>query len=255
MPPRPAEARAARLRLHLTLVGILDRAQEQMLAAARRIAHRIDAVGDDPPPTDFDARDLATLESAFEQATDFSEPALRAAVRRIGVEVRDLSHRDMERVLGIPLTEGEFGELMNGFVRQNATLIRTLTQKQVRDVMTIVRSEVPRGLRMEQLATELEERFGVARRHAALIARTETAKLKSQVDEERQRQVGVMHYVWRAVGGETGDGRTREMHKALHGRRISYDEPPEAEENGERHHPGRFPNCRCYAEPDLAGLL
>ena len=252
---RPVEPRASRMRLQRLLTSVVERIESAMVGALR--GRRSDAEDDDQPPSPaLTSTEMDTLEESGERAlrAATADRALRSALRQIAVEVRTISRRDMQRVLGIRLSEEEFGELMNGFVRENAKLIRTLGRKQIRDVMSLVRADVPRGVRIEALAEDMIARFGVARRRAVLIARTETAKLKSQIDEERQKNVGVTHYIWRAVGGEGGDGRTRKMHRRLHGRRVAYSSPPVAEASGERHHPGRFPNCRCYAEPDLSSL-
>jgi len=243
------------MRLQRLLTDVVERIESAMVGALR--GRRSDAEDDQPPEPALSAAEMNNLEESGERAlrAATADRALRSVLRQIAVEVRTISRRDMQRVLGIRLSEEEFGELMSGFVRENAKFIRTLGRKQIRDVMSLVRTDIPRGVRIEALAEDMIERFGVARRRAVLIARTETAKLKSQVDEERQRKVGVTHYYWRAVGGHSGDGRTREMHMELHGQRFAYDEPPVAEETGEEHHPGRFPNCRCYAEPDTAGLF
>jgi SPP1 gp7 family putative phage head morphogenesis protein len=82
---------------------------------------------------------------------------------------------------------------------------------------------------------------------ATLIARTEVSKTSSAVTQSRARYIGSTHYVWKTAR----DKDVRLMHKKLEGTVHAWDDPPVAEENGERHHPGNFPNCRCFSAPIL----
>ena len=59
------------------------------------------------------------------------------------------------------------------------------------------------------------------------------------INEIRQRQLGVTHYVWRS----RDDGRVRHSHAEHDDRVFGWDNPPEGG------HPGQAYNCRCHAEP------
>jgi SPP1 gp7 family putative phage head morphogenesis protein len=82
---------------------------------------------------------------------------------------------------------------------------------------------------------------------ATLIARTETAKTSAAVTQSRAQYIGSTHYIWKTAK----DADVRPMHKRLEGTVHAWDDPPIAEERGDRHHPGEFPNCRCWASPIL----
>jgi SPP1 gp7 family putative phage head morphogenesis protein len=62
--------------------------------------------------------------------------------------------------------------------------------------------------------------------------------------------VGATHYVWRTMQDE----QVRPAHADLEGEVCSFADPPEVEGEG-AHHPGEFPNCRCFAEPILPDAL
>lgn len=61
--------------------------------------------------------------------------------------------------------------------------------------------------------------------------------------KRRKRVAG--KYQWKSMGDE----KVRLLHQKLNGKIFSYDDPPVAEENGDRYHPGEKHNCRCRALP------
>lgn len=251
-PAPPQEPRRARLRYRKGMMRWLDDAEavirEELDPAIREVVERREDVRTDAmPPRIMDA--LRKARERLRRMVAAGE--LAGLLGRVGREVDTFSANDMRRVLGIDLREQELGPYIEQFVEENRLLIKSMAEQQAREAAEVLESAIPDGLRVEEIATRLQERFGVVRSRAELIARTETMKLKSQLDEQRQRAVGVTHYFWR----DSNDERVRHRHGELDGNRFSYDSPPVAERDGTRHHPGRFPNCRCRAEPDTRGLL
>lgn len=171
--------------------------------------------------------------------------------RDVASTTRRESAADVKRMIGVSVNDLGLDPQINAFVRENTKLIRSLAEDQAREITALVRDHVSEGTRIETVRGLIEQRFEVARTRAALIARTETAKLKGQIDRTRMTRVGLTHYRWRT----TRDERVRDAHADLEGQRFAFDDPPVAEENGEAHHPGEFPNCRCYAEPDTSAVF
>jgi len=101
------------------------------------------------------------------------------------------------------------------------------------------------GERPETIRKALQDRVGISERRGALIARTETTTLNSQIVEHRARSAGLSRYTW----SSSEDERVRPIHAELDGQVIEWDNPPEAEKNGDRYHAGRGPNCRCVPAP------
>jgi SPP1 gp7 family putative phage head morphogenesis protein len=99
----------------------------------------------------------------------------------------------------------------------------------------------------EGLVTEIMRTGEVTAARASLIARTETTRASTELTAARAQYAGSTHFVWRAVM----DRDTRPMHRKLHGTIHRWDDPPVAEEDGTKHLPGAFPNCRCFASPIL----
>ncbi len=143
------------------------------------------------------------------------------------------------------ITEDWLPKAVDEFVTENVRLIRSLAEDHFSDLRNHLTEAIADGRRWEDIAEEIEERYGVADRHAELIARDQVGKFYGALNEERQTQLGVEKYVWRTAR----DNRVRDEHAEREGQSFSWDEPPE---DG---HPGEAINCRCQAEPDLAGLL
>jgi SPP1 gp7 family putative phage head morphogenesis protein len=90
------------------------------------------------------------------------------------------------------------------------------------------------------LAEQIEQRFGIAERHARLIARDQIGKLEAKLTQARCQEMGIASYDW--ISLLVGKNRRRE-HVARHGRRFRYDSPPA---DG---HPGFAICCQCRQMP------
>ena len=74
------------------------------------------------------------------------------------------------------------------------------------------------------------------------------AKLNGELTKQQQTDAGVEEYIW----SDSGDGRVRESHHALNGKRFRWDDPPVVTPPGKpvrRCHPGQDYQCRCVALP------
>ena len=164
--------------------------------------------------------------------------------------------RDLGSVLRINLRESIPGiqPLIDGWRGANVGLIESgvlgpmdgvSLRPLLDDVGDMVEHAHAQGLRVEELAGELQRRFEISDRRAELIARDQTLKLNGQINQNRQRAAGITQYAWRAVGDE----RTRPMHADLDGTIHSWDAPPVVSEDGRMEHPGGDYQCRCGADP------
>lgn len=143
------------------------------------------------------------------------------------------------------ITEDWLPGAVDSFVTENVSLIRTLAQDHFDDLRSHLTEAITEGWRWEEIASELEDRYGIADRHAELIARDQVGKFYGALNEERQTEIGVQKYAWRTAR----DNRVRDEHVLREGVEFSWDDPPE---DG---HPGEAINCRCEAQPDVTGLL
>ncbi|WP_261665439.1 minor capsid protein [Deinococcus sp. Marseille-Q6407] len=104
------------------------------------------------------------------------------------------------------------------------------------DVAKTVRQAARQGLDPERAADLLQERLGVSRGRAVLIATDQLRTAAAWADEQRQKQLGLKSYIWWTLG----DKKVRGEHRARHGRIYRWGQ-------GER--PGQAVNCRCRALP------
>ena len=102
------------------------------------------------------------------------------------------------------------------------------------------------GKSLTDIQRDIQAQYGIDKRHAAFIARDQTAKLNAAITERQQKDAGVRRYKW----STSGDERVRSDHKKLDGRVFSYDDPPVVDSRtGRRCNPGQDYNCRCVAIP------
>ena len=151
-----------------------------------------------------------------------------------------------------PVTDGSWlAEERDKFVISNADLIKTLPERHFAEVRHEVTEAFTHGYRVEDLAERLQVIYegegtetGKAIANAERLARDQTLSLHAELNEIRQKDLGIEEYIWRTMG----DNRVRGRHDNRNGKRFRYDTPPEGG------HPGTAIQCRCYAEPVIPGV-
>jgi len=153
--------------------------------------------------------------------------------------------KDLGNSLGISLKESDpaAASQVATFAEENAALIRSLGEDVITEVADAVTKAQEEGLTAEGLASYLQERFGVVKSRATLIANDQVLKLNGRLTEARQAQAGIRQYTWSTAG----DGRVRPEHAARNGQVFSWNDPPP---DG---HPGTPVLCRCSAIPVFPG--
>ncbi len=205
---------------------------------------------------DSDSDYGGSVAEALEQASDdvakevprskVTETA-QAIARRISTFGRAELAKQFRAGLGIDvmMLEPWLPRKIAGFTAENVSLIKSIPDQFFAQVEREVISGIRAGQRHTRLAETVRERFSVSESRARLIARDQTNKFNGELNRARQEDLGVEHFIWRTAG----DNRVREAHEALNGKRFSWAKGA----NGE--FPGGPVQCRCTAEPDLAGLI
>lgn len=101
------------------------------------------------------------------------------------------------------------------------------------------------GLTVDELASKIVERAGVAESHAELIARDQTLKLNGQINQVRQQAAGINDFIWSG----SMDEKERDSHVAHEGQRFPWSAPPV--DTGA---PGQDIQCRCIGMPVIEEL-
>lgn len=235
----------------------VQNAQANYQAQLRRIARQVGDIIRAYPVGDPAA--VAALQSLLRDYAQLLRPWAYAAAARMIAEVMRRDETAWFRhaaMIGVELKRemlgpGPLGETMRRLVEDQVALITSIPIDAGRDVQQKSREYWSGGIRYDELRDYIFQRAPVTVNRATLIARTETAKTASAVTQSRAQFVGSTHYVWTSVR----DRDVRRLHKLLHGTVQAWDDPPVAEENGDRHHPGNFPNCRCFATPILPDVI
>jgi SPP1 gp7 family putative phage head morphogenesis protein len=220
---------------------VQTRGQELLDAyAVRRDAeHREDAW--------FDLLAMLLLRIALEVASQLLD-----AERLIPLRARqaaDFNLRDwravVRRAYGVDIVRGNESwmlDTLRAFEAENLGLIRSIPERYVERLRGEFTRAVTEGRSLRDMTRMVQETTGTTRKRAELIARDQIGKLNGQLQERRQRDIGVRSFIWRTVGDE----RVRPTHRQRHGKEFSYEEP------GPR--PGAEIRCRCSAAPVLPGL-
>lgn len=143
------------------------------------------------------------------------------------------------------------------FRRNNTGLIRALVSKQVEATENVLAKHY--GKHVVELSAEIQATTGATKSHANLLARDQTLKLNSDIQQFRSQSVGATKYTWITSNDERVRGRpggkwadSDSNHWKLHGLVFEYNSPPVTNsKKGIRLNPGRDFQCRCTASPNL----
>jgi SPP1 gp7 family putative phage head morphogenesis protein len=223
---------------------------ESEVTLIRLARPRTDAAGDD-------------IDSAFEQLhaeaeavipdTMIEMEAQKNALRVTAFQGAELS-KQVQQVAKINLFDNTAGLAahLDLFVSDNVRLVKSLALDQLDDLKGVVTRGARQGLHHSVIAEQIQQRFGVTQRRAALIATDQVGKLNGELNQVRQQNLGLRRYRW----SSSQDERVRPGHRLLNGTIQSWDKPPVVDQRtGERGHPGQPVRCRCQAIPIIDDVL
>ena len=154
--------------------------------------------------------------------------------------------KDIGRSLRAEIASADLGDEVKRILKEQVHLIQGIPIEAGNKIQEYAREAVITGKRFKSITSDIQDTVaGMTWNRATLIGRTEVAKASSAIVQVRAQHIGSESYIWESVR----DRDVRRMHKLLHGTPQRWDSPPIAEEQGQRHHPGEFPNCRCFANP------
>lgn len=245
------------------------RIEEQYARALRRLARVLTKIAKGKSPENL----LQALQEYAAQEA-FQKFAEAVATKMVTGLFRDVGHswreaaarsgkgRELYQALMKEL-RGRKGAHLEWLIRDNVYRIVTLPEDIGKDVASYINRETLKGRRAGDIEKEIQRMFPEhTRARAELIARTQVSYTQTNLIRVRAETLGLNWYVWRAVGGAGGDGRTRSSHRAMDGVIINWNDPPAPEDLFPRctltgrpyrntlghYHAGQAPNCRCYPE-------
>lgn len=133
-------------------------------------------------------------------------------------------------------------DVMAATIEQNVALIRSIPQEHLQKVQGAVMRSVQAGRDLGALTAEIEHQFGVTRRRAALIAKTQNNMATASMTRVRQTEAGIDEAIWlHSHGGK----EPRPTHLANTGKRYKVTEGWFDPDPRVRRHiwPGELINC------------
>lgn len=157
---------------------------------------------------------------------------------------RERFYKSIENAIGINLQtviqkEG-LEDLLIAKTSENVSLIKSIPDEYFKKIESIVYNNTTRGSKAGGIIKEIMELEQSTIKRAKLIARDQTQKLNSAMNQKRQENLGIEEYIWIT----SKDERVRETHKQNNGKRFRWDSPPP-----KTGHPGEDIQCRCVAQP------
>lgn len=185
------------------------------------------------------AKAAPKLAKYFAQAaSDRSDKQLRKILRKGGFSVR------------FQMTDA-MRDIVEATTVENVSLIKSIASKYLDDVEGMVMRSISAGRDMGTLAKGLEKNYGVTKKRAALIARTQNNMATANMNRARNLELGLTTAIWRhSMAGKV----PRPSHLANNGK--TYDIAKGWFDPDEKKwiQPGQLINCRCVSIPVVPGF-
>lgn len=170
---------------------------------------------------------------------DRSDAALKGSLKRAGFSV--------EFKLTAPVND-----VLQATMAQQVGLIRSIAAEHLAKVEGVVMRSVQAGRDMGSLATELEATYGVTKRRAAFIARSQNNIATATITRTRQQGLGIEQAQWvHSAGGRV----PRPEHVAAGRDKLVYEVGKGAFLEGKWTWPGVEINCRCVSRSVIPGFV
>lgn len=142
-------------------------------------------------------------------------------------------------------------DVMQATIGAQVGLIKSIASEHLSEVQGLVMRSVQEGRALGALTSELEKRYQITRRRAALIARDQNNKATAAMTRVRYQELGITQAIWMHSGGGK---EPRPTHVANSGKLYDIAEGWFDPAVKERIWPGTLINCRCVSRPVVPGL-
>lgn len=167
-----------------------------------------------------------------------TEVAMAASLRKAGFTVKFQATKTTRNAL-------------DAVIAENVGLIKSIPQEYLTDVQSAVWQNVMQGSDMATLADSIQEKYGIAHRRAAVIAKDQNHKAKAAIERARREEVGIIQARWRhSHAGVTPrpthvkmDGELYDIRKGMWDSAVQ-----------KRIWPGTEIHCRCSDEAVIPGF-
>lgn len=180
-------------------------------------------------------------------APALAEYFAQSAGERVDAELKRIL-RDAGFAVRFKMTRAQ-NDALQATIGENVGLIKSIAEQHLKRVEGDVMRAVQDGRNLGQLTKDLQEGYGVTRRRAGFIAKTQNNMATATLTKTRQQELGVTKARWlHSAGGK----HPRPEHVAFSGK--TYDVAKGAFLEGRWTWPGREINCRCVSVPIIPGF-
>jgi SPP1 gp7 family putative phage head morphogenesis protein len=171
------------------------------------------------------------------------------------------AHKRTDQQLASILRKGGFSvrfqmsqamkDVVEATTAENVGLIKSIASQHLQEVEGLVMRSVSAGRDLGTLSKQLEKRYGVTKRRAALISKDQNNKATANMSRVRFIENGITTATWRHSGGGKvprpthvkNNGKTYDVTKGWYDPAVK-----------EFIHPGQLINCRCVSIPIVPGF-
>jgi len=142
-------------------------------------------------------------------------------------------------------------DILQATVQANVSLIKSIPEEYLKQVEGAVMRSVQTGRDLGKLSKELQKKFGVSKRKAALISRDQNNKATSAFQRARQQELGITKAIW--MHSHAGQ-EPRPSHVAMNGKEYDINKGMWDRDEQEWIFPGQLINCRCTSKSIIPGF-
>jgi SPP1 gp7 family putative phage head morphogenesis protein len=210
---------------------------------------------DESPAKELE-RELRRLGVQWRKNFDAAAPALAAWFAKAAWKRSDAALRKILKDAGVTVDfqmTRAMRDILDATVAGNVAMIKSIPEQYHAQVQDLVMRSVQTGRDLGALSKELQARYGVTERRAALIAFTQNQMATSAMQRARQTELGIDEALW--LHSHAGK-EPRPTHLANDGKRYNiaegwFDPDPKVRA---RIWPGQLINCRCVSKPIVKGF-
>ncbi len=255
-PIHPNAGNAALLRKRLdALIDEMHRSLVYWLCARWRADPPILAI--DESPAAGLRRTMSELGKRWQSRFDDAAPSLAEYFAKKAAERATSKLGEILDEAGMRVkfkTTAAVNDALSATIGANVGLIKSIAAEHLADVEGSVMRSIAAGRDLATLAKELEDRYRLTKKRAALVARDQNNKATAVIARVRQQEAGITTARWvHSHAGKT----PRPEHVAFAAGKNGgpfYDPNQGAFLEGKWTWPGVEINCRCVSRPVIAGF-
>lgn len=201
-------------------------------------------------------REMKRLSKAWQDRIDAGAPELARWFSKSASRRSDAALKTILKKAGFTVkfkTTRAVRDVLDASVAENVSLIKSIASQYHTEIEGMVMRSVQAGRDLASLSKDLQARYGVTRRRAALIARDQNNKATAVITRVRQTELGITKAVWlHSHAGKV----PRPTHLANDGKAYDpavgwFDPDPRVRR---RIWPGELINCRCVTKSVVKGF-